>query len=179
MVVNHYICTACGSYFRVRTKNRIHMVCDKSTFTPWFEDVESTNPLNFPEYEEKLSDVKEKTGLHESITVGMGEICGEKVCLGICDARFLMGSMGHAVGEKIALAVERATREKLPVIFFCCSGGARMQEGIISLMQMAKTAAALKRHSDAGLLYVSIDGSYHRRRDSQFCHAGRHYFSGA
>ena len=156
VIVNHYICTACGSYFRVRTKNRIHMVCDKSTFTPWFEDVESTNPLNFPEYEEKLSDAKEKTGLHESISVGMGEICGEKVCLGICDARFLMGSMGHAVGEKIALAVERATREKLPVIFFCCSGGARMQEGIISLMQMAKTAAALKRHSDAGLLYVSV-----------------------
>ncbi len=156
VVVNHYICTACGSYFRVNTKNRIHMVCDKGTFTPWFEDVESTNPLNFPEYEKKLSDIKEKTGLHESISVGVGEICGEKVCLGICDARFLMGSMGHGVGEKIALAVERATKEKLPVIFFCCSGGARMQEGIISLMQMAKTAAALKKHSDAGLLYVSV-----------------------
>ncbi|MDE7285289.1 MAG: acetyl-CoA carboxylase, carboxyltransferase subunit beta, partial [Lachnospiraceae bacterium] len=156
VVVNHYICTVCGSYFRIRTKNRIRMVCDKDTFTPWFEEMESTNPLNFPGYEEKLSDVKEKTGLHEGVSVGAGEICGEKVCLGVCDSRFLMGSMGHVVGEKIALAVERATKEHLPVILFCCSGGARMQEGIISLMQMAKTSAALKKHSDAGLLYVTV-----------------------
>lgn len=156
VVVNHYICTVCGSYFRIRTKNRIRMICDKGTFLPWFEEVESANPLNFPGYEEKLSDVKEKTGLHEGVSVGVGEICGEKVCIGVCDSRFLMGSMGHVVGEKIALAVERATKERLPVILFCCSGGARMQEGIISLMQMAKTSAALKRHSDAGLLYVTV-----------------------
>lgn len=156
VVINHYICTSCGSYFRVRTKNRIRMVCDKGTFVPWFEEVEEDNPLNFPEYEEKLLKVKEKTGLHESVTVGAGEILGEKVCLGICDSRFLMGSMGHVMGEKIALAVERAVEEKLPVIFFCCSGGARMQEGIVSLMQMAKTSAALKKHSEAGLLYVSV-----------------------
>lgn len=155
-VQNYYICTKCGSYFRVRTKNRIRMVCDKNTFVPWFEETDSSNPLNFPGYEEKLSDTREKTGLQEGVTVGLGEICGEKVCLGVCDARFLMGSMGHAVGEKIALAVERATDRKLPVILFCCSGGARMQEGIISLMQMAKTSAALKKHSDAGLLYVSV-----------------------
>lgn len=156
VVVNHYICTACGSYFRVRTKNRIRMVCDKDTFVPWFEEMESSNPLNFPGYEEKLLNVKEKTGLHEGVTVGAGEIFGEKVCLGVCDSRFLMGSMGHVVGEKIALAVERATSMKLPVILFCCSGGARMQEGIISLMQMAKTSAALKKHADAGLLYVTV-----------------------
>lgn len=156
VVINNYICTACGSYFRVRTKNRIRMVCDRDSFIPWFEEIESSNPLNFPGYEEKLANVKDKTGLPEGITVGEGSIYGEKVCLGVCDSRFLMGSMGHVVGEKIALTAERATEEKLPVIIFCCSGGARMQEGIISLMQMAKTSAALKKHSDAGLLYVSV-----------------------
>ncbi len=155
-IVNHYICTACGSYFRVRTKNRIRMVCDKGTFTPWFEDLPASNPLDFPGYEEKLESVREKTGLHEGVTVGEGRIFGEKVCLGVCDSRFLMGSMGHVVGEKIASAVERATRTGLPVVLFCCSGGARMQEGIISLMQMAKTSAALKKHAQAGLLYVSV-----------------------
>ena len=156
VVENNYICMACGSYFRIRTKNRLRMVCDKGSFTPWFEEIESGNPLQFPGYEEKLSEVREKTGLKEGVTVGEGRIYGEKVCLGICDSRFLMGSMGQAVGEKIALAVERATEKRLPVVLFCCSGGARMQEGILSLMQMAKTSAALKRHSDAGLLYVSV-----------------------
>ena len=156
VVENNYICMACGSYFRIRTKNRLRMVCDKGSFTLWFEEIESGNPLQFPGYEEKLSDVREKTGLKEGVTVGEGRIYGEKVCLGICDSRFLMGSMGQAVGEKIALAVERATEKRLPVVLFCCSGGARMQEGILSLMQMAKTSAALKRHSDAGLLYVSV-----------------------
>lgn len=156
VVVNHYICTACGNYFRVRTNNRIRMVCDKDTFIPWFEETEGGNPLNFPGYEEKLLSVRQKTGLSEGITVGIGEICGEKVCMGVCDSRFLMGSMGHAVGEKIALAFERAVCMKLPVILFCCSGGARMQEGIISLMQMAKTSAAIRKHADAGLLYVTV-----------------------
>lgn len=156
VVTNAYVCTACGSYFRVRTKNRIRMVCDKGTFRPWFEDLDISNPLDFPGYEEKLADVKEKTGLHEGVTVGYGEIFGEKAALGVCDARFLMGSMGHVVGEKIALMVEKATEERLPVVIFCCSGGARMQEGIISLMQMAKTSAALKKHSQAGLLYVPV-----------------------
>lgn len=156
VVMNHYICTECGSYFRVRTKNRIRMVTDKGSFEPWFEDMEESNPLDFPGYEQKLADVREKTGLTEGVTVGKAKIYEEEVCLGVCDSRFLMGSMGHVVGEKITAAVERATEEKLPVILFCCSGGARMQEGIISLMQMAKTSAALKKHSQAGLLYVSV-----------------------
>ena len=156
IVENNYICTACGAYFRVRTKNRIRMVCDKGSFTPWFEEKQGNNPLLFPGYEEKLKDVREKTGLTEGVTVGEAAIYGERVCLGICDSRFLMGSMGQAVGERIACSVERATREKLPVVLFCCSGGARMQEGLLSLMQMAKTSAALKKHSDAGLLYVSV-----------------------
>lgn len=153
---NKYVCYECGAYFRVRTKNRIKMVADADTFEPWFEDLESKNPLSFPEYEEKVKAAKEKTGLHEAVTVGRCKIYGEDTVLGVCDARFLMSSMGHVVGEKIALAVERATELKLPVILFCCSGGARMQEGIVSLMQMAKTSAALKKHSDAGLLYVPV-----------------------
>ncbi len=151
-----YVCYECGNYFRVRTKNRIKMVTDTKTFEPWFEYLESENPLDFPEYMEKVEAAKAKTGLHEAVTVGKCKIYGIEAVLGICDARFLMSSMGHIVGEKIALAFERATEQKLPVILFCCSGGARMQEGIISLMQMAKTSAAIKKHSDAGLLYVPV-----------------------
>lgn len=153
---NKYVCYECNSYFRVRTKRRIKMVADENSFVPWFEDIEEENPLDFPGYEEKIAAAKEKTGLHEAVTVGRCKIYGEDVVLGVCDARFLMSSMGHVVGEKIALAVERATKLRLPVVLFCCSGGARMQEGIVSLMQMAKTSAALKQHSDAGLLYVPV-----------------------
>lgn len=153
---NKYVCYECGNYFRVRTSNRIKMVADAKSFSPWFEELETKNPLDFPDYEEKLAATQEKTGLHEGVTIGAAKIYGEDAVVGVCDARFLMGSMGHVVGEKIASAVERATEEKLPVILFCCSGGARMQEGIISLMQMAKTSAALKKHSDAGLLYIPV-----------------------
>ncbi len=156
VVANKYVCYACGSYFRVRTGNRIKMVADPKSFAPWFDEMESKNPLHFGGYEEKIAAAQEKTGLHEAVTVGEAKIYGEPVVLGICDARFLMSSMGHVVGEKIAAAVELATKKRLPVILFCCSGGARMQEGIISLMQMAKTSAALKRHSDAGLLYIPV-----------------------
>ena len=155
-VANKYVCKECGYYFRIRTKNRIRMVADAGTFEPWFEDIEETNPLDFPGYEEKLAQIQEKTKLKEGVTVGYARIDGEPVVLGVCDARFLMGSMGHVVGEKIACAVEKATSMRLPVILFCCSGGARMQEGIISLMQMAKTSAALKKHSDTGLLYIPV-----------------------
>ena len=156
VVKNKYVCYECGYYFRVRAKNRIRMVTDAESFTEWDENVEVKNPLNFPEYEEKVAATQEKTGLKEGVTVGKCRIYGEETVLGVIDARFMMGSMGHVVGEKITHAFERATEEKLPVILFCCSGGARMQEGMISLMQMAKTSAALKRHSDAGLLYVSV-----------------------
>ncbi len=149
-----YVCPECGGYFRVNAKNRIKMVADTGSFTSWFDDIEGGNPLGFPGYEEKLHAVQEKTGLKEGVVIGKAQIYGEDTVLGVVDARFLMGSMGHVVGEKIAAAVERATEEKLPVILFCCSGGARMQEGIVSLMQMAKTSAALKKHSKAGLLYM-------------------------
>ena len=151
-----YVCPECGGYFRVNAKNRIKMVADTGSFTSWFDDIEGGNPLGFPGYEEKLHAVQEKTGLKEGVVIGKAQIYGEDTVLGVVDARFLMGSMGHVVGEKIAAAVERATEEKLPVILFCCSGGARMQEGIVSLMQMAKTSAALKKHSNAGLLYMPV-----------------------
>ena len=151
-----YVCPECGGYFRVNAKNRIKMVADTGSFTSWFDDIEGGNPIGFPGYEEKLHAVQEKTGLKEGVVIGKAQIYGEDTVLGVVDARFLMGSMGHVVGEKIAAAVERATEEKLPVILFCCSGGARMQEGIVSLMQMAKTSAALKKHSKAGLLYMPV-----------------------
>ena len=151
-----YVCYECNYYFRVRAKNRIRMVIDKETFEPWYGDMKSENPLEFPGYEEKVAATQEKTGITEGILVGRGKVYGEDTVIGVIDSRFLMGSMGHVVGEKITLAFERAIELKLPVILFCCSGGARMQEGIISLMQMAKTSAAVKKHSDAGLLYIPV-----------------------
>lgn len=156
VVSKHYVCYECGHYFRVYAKNRIKFVVDDRTFQPWFEDVVTENPLNFPEYETKVMQTKEKTKLTEGVLIGYGKIHGEPTVIGVLDARFLMGSMGHVVGERITRAVEKATEEKLPVVLFCCSGGARMQEGIISLMQMAKTAEAFKKHSEAGLLYISV-----------------------
>ena len=122
---NLYVCYECGSYFRERTRNRIRMMADAGTFTPWFEDLAEANPLEFPGYEDKVKAAKEKTGLHEAVTIGRCKIYGEDTVLGICDARFLMSSMGHVMGEKIACAVERATEEGLPVILFCCSGADR------------------------------------------------------
>lgn len=156
VVKKRYICYECGSYFRVKTSNRIRMVADKGTFEPWFEGMPIENPLEFTGYEDKIKEAKEKTGLDEAITVGKCSVYGEEAVIGICDSRFLMASMGHVVGEKLTRAIERAIEEKLPVFVFCCSGGARMQEGIVSLMQMAKTSAAISRLSAAGLLYCTI-----------------------
>lgn len=151
-----YICPKCGGYFRVHAYRRIEMVADEGTFEEWDKGLTTRNPLDYKGYEEKLEALKEKTGLEEAVITGRACIDGTEAVIGVCDGRFLMASMGEVVGEKIARAVERATKEKLPVIIFACSGGARMQEGITSLMQMAKTSAALKRHSDAGQLYISV-----------------------
>jgi len=151
-----YVCYECGGYFRVKTNNRIKMVADRRSFTPWFEDMPVSNPLDFEGYEEKLAETREKTGTNEAVTVGQCNIYGEPAVIGVCETRFLMGSMGHVVGEKITAAIERATELRLPVFIFCASGGARMQEGIVSLMQMAKTSAAIQRHGEAGLLYSTI-----------------------
>ena len=156
VVKRKYICYECGGYFRVKTNNRIRMVADRQSFTPWFEDMPVSNPLNFEGYEEKLAETREKTGANEAVTVGQCKIYGEDAVIGICETRFMMGSMGHVVGEKITRAIERATELKLPVFIFCASGGARMQEGIVSLMQMAKTSAAIQKHGEAGLLYSTI-----------------------
>ena len=156
VVKRRYVCYECGGYFRVKTSNRIRMVADPKSFEEWFKDFEVSNPLNYEGYEEKLAEARERTGLNEAFTVGKCKIFGEDAVVGICDARFMMASMGHVVGEKVTASIERATKEKLPVFIFCCSGGARMQEGIISLMQMAKTSAAIKKHGDAGLLYSTI-----------------------
>lgn len=152
----YYICPKCGGYFRVHAYRRIQMVIDEGTFEEWNQDLIGGNPVNYKGYPEKVQALQEKTGLKEAVVTGKGKINGRDTVIAVCDGRFLMASMGWAVGEKITRAVERATEEKLPVIIFACSGGARMQEGITSLMQMAKTSAALERHSKAGLLYISV-----------------------
>lgn len=152
----YFICPKCGGYFRVHAYRRIEMIADENSFEEWDMDLQTENPLDYKGYEEKIEKLQEKTGLREAVVTGKATILGEPAVLAVCDGRFMMASMGEIVGEKITRAVERATRQELPVIIFACSGGARMQEGIVSLMQMAKTSAALKRHSDAGLLYISV-----------------------
>ena len=153
---NNYICPECHGYFRMHANRRIEMIADEGSFEEWDEKLSTVNPLGYKGYEEKIDSLQEKTGLNEAVVIGKARIHGEETVLGVCDGRFLMASMGHIVGEKITRAVERATKERLPVILFACSGGARMQEGMVSLMQMSKTAAALRRHSDEGNLYISV-----------------------
>ena len=153
---NHYICPHCGNYFHMPAYKRIKMLVDKNSFEEWDAHMEEKNPLSYKGYGEKLRALREKTGLDEAVVTGKGSIMGMPVALGVCDCRFLMSSMGEVVGEKITRVFERATKEQLPVILYICSGGARMQEGLVSLMQMAKTSMALRKHSDAGLLYVPV-----------------------
>lgn len=153
---NAYVCPKCGGYFRISARRRIKMVADEGSFQEWSAGIESGDPLEYPGYPQKIRELREKTQMEEAILIGEATVGGIPVVIGAMDARFLMGSMGYIVGEKITRSFEEATRRRLPVILFCCSGGARMQEGIVSLMQMAKTAAAVKRHSKAGLLYVSV-----------------------
>ena len=153
---NHYICPHCGNYFHMPAYRRIKMIADRKSFLEWDAEMEEQNPLQYRGYEEKLRALQEKTGLKEAVVTGKCTIKGISVALGVCDCRFMMSSMGEVVGEKITRVFERATEEKLPVILYICSGGARMQEGLVSLMQMAKTSMALRKHSDAGLLYVPV-----------------------
>ena len=156
MYLNNCVCPECGYYMKLDARTRISMVVDKNTFSEWDTNIEESNPCEYPGYEEKIQNLKRKTNLDEAVITGVGKIDGSKAVIGVCDTRFLMGSMGEVVGEKLTRAVEKATEQKLPVIIFTCSGGARMQEGIVSLMQMAKTSAALKRHSESGNLYISV-----------------------
>ncbi|MCR5704107.1 MAG: acetyl-CoA carboxylase, carboxyltransferase subunit beta [Eubacterium sp.] len=151
-----YICPKCGGYFRVHAKRRIEMIGDEGSFESWFEGMKVEDVLEFPGYVEKVEELRNRTGLDEAVTCGELAIEGQSAAVAVMDGRFLMGSMGKIVGEKITRTVERATERNLPVIIFSCSGGARMQEGIVSLMQMAKTSAALKRHHESGNLYISV-----------------------
>ncbi|HIW21905.1 MAG TPA: acetyl-CoA carboxylase carboxyltransferase subunit alpha [Candidatus Dorea intestinavium] len=153
---NFNICPECQGYFRIHAYRRIKMLADPDTFVEWDQEVSGGNPLCYKGYEEKKVALREKTSLPEGIVTGEIKIQNQKVAIGVMDGRFLMASMGYAVGEKITRLFEKASEENMPVIIFSCSGGARMQEGNVSLMQMAKTAAAIKRHSDKGNLYISV-----------------------
>ncbi|MEF9984406.1 MAG: acetyl-CoA carboxylase, carboxyltransferase subunit beta [Oscillospiraceae bacterium] len=150
------VCPSCGYHYPISAYRRLEMLVDSGSLKELNKHYTVKNPLNFPEYEEKLIKLREKNHLNESVVTAYATIDGIKTVLCVMDVRFLMGSMGAACGEKITRAVEYATKRKLPIIIFCASGGARMQEGILSLFQMAKTSAAIKKHSDAGLLYLSV-----------------------
>lgn len=150
------VCPSCGYHFRLGAPERLSVTMDPDSFEEWDAEVASVNVLDFPGYSEKLEMLRKKTGMLSAVQTGVGTIGGYKTAIAVMDSRFMMGSMGQAVGEKITRAIERATKEKLPIIIFTASGGARMQEGILSLMQMAKTSAALKRHDEAGQLYITV-----------------------
>jgi len=141
---------------RLNSKQRLDLVCDENTFVPMFEDIKTVNPLGFEGYSEKIASLQDKTGFTEAVTTGACEINASKTCIAVMDSAFLMGSMGSVVGERLSRLFEYATVNTLPVIIFCASGGARMHEGIFSLMQMAKVSAAVQKHSQAGLLYISV-----------------------
>lgn len=152
----YMVCPDCGAYYRVTPKDRLSMVCDDGTFKEMFSNIESENFLNFPKYDDKLRQAKEQTGEKEAVVCGRAKIGSVPACIFVMDSRFIMASMGSAVGEKITRLFEYATKQKLPVIGFCCSGGARMQESILSLMQMAKVSGAVQRHGQAGNLYIPV-----------------------
>lgn len=149
-------CQHCSYNFRITAQERLVLTVDDASFEELFTGIETTNPLDFPNYLEKLAATRQKTGLDEAVLTGKATIGGQPVALGIMDSHFIMASMGTVVGEKITRLFELATEEKLPVVLFTASGGARMQEGIMSLMQMAKISAAVKRHSNAGLFYLTV-----------------------
>lgn len=153
---NYSICPNCGQYFRLSARRRIKQIIDEGTFNEINENMQTSDLLEFEGYKEKIQTLQEKTKIQEAIQTGTGNINGLKVAIGIMDSNFMMGSMGSVVGEKITRLVETAIKERLPVILFCVSGGARMQEGIISLMQMAKTSAAIAKLDKAGLIYISV-----------------------
>ncbi|AYW44710.1 acetyl-CoA carboxylase, carboxyltransferase subunit beta [Tetragenococcus koreensis] len=150
------VCPNCGYNFRISASQRLALIADDGTFEEWDTDIETKDPLDFPGYSEKVKKMQEKNNLHEAVLTGIADISGERVALGIMDSHFIMASMGTVVGEKITRLFEKAIEQQLPVVLFTASGGARMQEGIFSLMQMAKVSAAVKNHSNAGLLYLTV-----------------------
>ena len=153
---NLSVCPNCGKHFRLSARRRIKQIADGGTFEEIGKEILTEDPLHFEGYMKKVETLREKTKIEEAVKCGICEIEGQKVVLGVMDGNFLMGSMGRAVGERITLAIETAIKKKLPLIMFCVSGGARMQEGIVSLMQMAKTSSAIARLNEKGLLYISV-----------------------
>ena len=153
---NNNVCPSCGAYFVLHINKRLEMIIDEGTYKRFDYDLEDQNPLQLDDYENKLKNLREKTHITEAVSIGTGNIKGEKVVICVMDSGFLMGSMGVIVGEKITYAMEQAIKLKLPIIIFTASGGARMQEGILSLMQMAKTTEAVSKLNEAGLLYISV-----------------------
>lgn len=153
---NLNICPHCGHYFRVHINRRLEQIIDDGTYQKFDLNIDTNNPLGMEEYEKKIKSLREKTGLEEAVSCGIGKINGEETVICVMDSGFLMGSMGVVVGEKITYSIEQAIERRLPLIIFSVSGGARMQEGIMSLMQMAKTTAALTKLDEAGLLYISL-----------------------
>lgn len=156
LVNNKYVCTNCNHHFRLKANERIEIFFDKNSFKEFDKNLKTKNPLDFNDYDKKLESAKNRTKSNEAVVTGTGLVNGIKVCAGIMDSFFMMGSMGTVVGEKLTRMIEFATENKLPIIIFTTSGGARMQEGIFSLMQMAKVSAALAKHSDEGLLYITV-----------------------
>ena len=153
---NLKVCPKCQFHFTMNATERVASFIDEGTFEPLDEHLQTTNPLQFPGYIEKVQEDMQKTTLNEAVITGVGSLKGQKIVLAVMDSTFRMGSMGSVVGEKITRAIEKATSLRVPFIIFTASGGARMQEGVLSLMQMAKTSVALSRHSEEGLLYISI-----------------------
>ena len=153
---NLSVCPICGKHFRLSARRRIKQIADEGTFQEIGSEILTADPLNFEGYLKKVEALKEKTKIDEAVKCGICKINGEDAVISVMDGNFMMGSMGSAVGERITLAIETSIEKRLPLIIFCVSGGARMQEGIVSLMQMAKTSAALAKHNEAGLLYISV-----------------------
>ncbi|HEL0562392.1 TPA: acetyl-CoA carboxylase carboxyltransferase subunit beta [Streptococcus equi subsp. zooepidemicus] len=150
------ICPTCSYNFRISAQERLTLTVDEGSFQELFTDIETKDPLRFPDYQAKLQKARQATGLHEAVLTGTALVKGQRLALAIMDSHFIMASMGTVVGEKITRLFELAISERLPVVIFTASGGARMQEGIMSLMQMAKVSAAVKKHSNAGLFYLTI-----------------------
>ena len=155
-LTEYKICPECGGHFRIGAWERIAITCDENSFEEFNAGLTSLNPIDFPKYDEIIKNAQERSGLKEGVVTGKCRIEGIETILCVMDSNFMMGSMGSVVGEKITRAFEKATEENLPIVVFTTSGGARMQEGIISLMQMAKISAAVRRHSDKGLLYITV-----------------------
>ncbi len=153
---NQYVCPHCGYHHAIGAYYRLSLILDPGSFRELNEKLTANDPLQFPAYPQKLSETRRRTGMNEAVVTAVGKLDNRKVAVGVLDSRFLMGSMSSAVGEKITLLVEHAAKSKIPLILFSASGGARMQEGIVSLMQMAKTSAALERFSRKGGLYISV-----------------------